>query len=396
MEYSNLSKYLTSKICKKTKKDNGIYFTPPSCVDKNIELLKPYFENIKTVLEPSCGSCEFIISLYRKFKKLKITGIELNKEIYDEIISISNNNINIINNNFLDYEANKFDLIIGNPPFFVMKKNDIDKKYYNYFEGRPNIFILFIIKSLTLLNDNGILSFILPKSFLNSFYYDKTRNHIYNNYQILELVECNDKYIETQQETIILIVKKQNDIDNSKFVLNKNNLTIFGCEENIKLINELYTNSKTLNELNFIVGVGNIVWNENKNILTDDNTKTRLIYSSDIKNNNLIFKKYSNKEKKNYIDKKGDNSMCLLINRGYGIGNYNFEYCLVKNMKYLIENHLIYIKYNKECSDDELIKLYEKVIKSLDNEKTKKFIKLYFGNNAINTKELNYILPIYI
>ena len=72
MEYSNLSKYLTSKICKKTKKDNGIYFTPPSCVDKNIELLKPYFENIKTVLEPSCGSCEFIISLYRKFKKLKI------------------------------------------------------------------------------------------------------------------------------------------------------------------------------------------------------------------------------------------------------------------------------------------------------------------------------------
>jgi type I restriction-modification system DNA methylase subunit len=395
MEYSNLSKYITNKLSKKTKKDNGIYFTPPSCVDKNIELLKPYFKNIKTILEPSCGSCEFIIALYSKFKKLKITGIEFNKEIYDEIVSINNNNINIINKNFLDYEGTKYDLIIGNPPFFVMKKNDVDKKYYNYFEGRPNIFILFIIKTLTLLNDNGILSFVLPKSFLNSFYYDKTRKYIYNNYQILELVECNDKYIETQQETIILIVRKQNDIDNSKFVLNKNNLTIFGCEENIKLINELYTGSTTLNEMNFNVGVGNVIWNENKDKLTDDETKTRLIYSSDIKNNNLILKKYSNKEKKNYIDKKGDNSMCLLINRGYGMGNYNFEYCLVKDMKYLIENHLIYIKYNNECSNDELIKLYEKVIKSLDNEKTKKFIKLYFGNNAINTKELNYILPIY-
>ena len=395
MEYSNLSKYITSKLSKKTKKDNGIYFTPPSCVDKNIELLKPYFKNIKTILEPSCGSCEFIIALYSKFKKLKITGIEFNKEIYDEIVSINNNNINIINKNFLDYEGTKYDLIIGNPPFFVMKKNDVDKKYYNYFEGRPNIFILFIIKTLTLLNDNGILSFVLPKSFLNSFYYNKTRKYIYNNYQILELVECNDKYIETQQETIILIVRKQNDIDNSKFVLNKNNLTIFGCEENIKLINELYTGSTTLNEMNFNVGVGNVIWNENKDKLTDDETKTRLIYSSDIKNNNLILKKYSNKEKKNYIDKKGDNSMCLLINRGYGMGNYNFEYCLVKDMKYLIENHLIYIKYNNECSNDELIKLYEKVIKSLDNEKTKKFIKLYFGNNAINTKELNYILPIY-
>ena len=39
--------------------------------------------------------------------------------------------------------------------------------------------------------------------------------------------------------------------------------------------------------------------------------------------------------------------------------------------------------------------MYEKVIKSLKDERTQEFIKLYFGNNAINTTELNYILPIY-
>ena len=42
MEYSNLSKYITSKLSKKTKKDNGIYFTPPNTVKRNIELLQPY------------------------------------------------------------------------------------------------------------------------------------------------------------------------------------------------------------------------------------------------------------------------------------------------------------------------------------------------------------------
>ena len=34
----------------------------------------------------------------------------------------------------------KFDLIIGNPPYFVMKKTDVDESYHNYFDGRPNIF----------------------------------------------------------------------------------------------------------------------------------------------------------------------------------------------------------------------------------------------------------------
>ena len=43
-----------------------------------------------------------------------------------------------------------------------------------------------------------------------------------------------------------------------------------------------------------------------------------------------------------------------------------------------------------------LIILYEKIIKSFENEKTKEFINLYFGNNAINTTEINYMLPIFI
>jgi hypothetical protein len=39
--------------------------------------------------------------------------------------------------------------------------------------------------------------------------------------------------------------------------------------------------------------------------------------------------------------------------------------------------------------------MYKKIMSSFENEKTKEFIKLYFGNSAVNTTELNYILPIY-
>ena len=79
------------------------------------------------------------------------------------------------------------------------------------------------------------------------------------------------------------------------------------------------------------------------------------------------------------------------------MGNYKFEYCLFdEECEYLVENHLICIKPKKELSKDELIDLYRQIIQSLTNEKTEQFIKLYFGNNAINTTELSEILPIYI
>jgi hypothetical protein len=145
------------------------------------------------------------------------------------------------------------------------------------------------------------------------------------------------------------------------------------------------------------------VWNENKALLTDDPQKTRLIYSSDIKNNTLSIKKYANSDKKNYINKSGTNEPLLVINRGYGVGNYNFEYSLINCSsgssdgdgdikEYLIENHLICIRCECDAEKDKYIKIY----KSFGDERTAEFIKLYFGNNAINTTELSHILPIYI
>ena len=253
-----------------------------------------------------------------------------------------------------------------------------------------------------MLNDDGILSFVLPKNFMNCLYYDKTRKFIADNLKIINIIECCDKYIETSQETILIILQKkpENIQENSEFIISSiNNYTIFGIKEHVKQIKDLYTDSTNLSEIGFKVSVGNVVWNQCKDILTDDTTKTRLIYSSDIKNNKLIIKKYSNDEKKNFINKSGIIYPTLVINRGYGVGEYNFEYCLIEGgFEYLVENHLICINYigNKNITEKQTIYLYKKIIESLEDERTKKFIQLYFGNNAINTTEMNNVLPIYL
>jgi type I restriction-modification system DNA methylase subunit len=399
MDYSTLSKTLTTQLSKKEKKENGIYFTPPSCIHKNLSILHPYLSSSTKLLEPSCGSCEYISVIHKNYPSLSITGIEYNKNIYDSIKHLNNEKINIVHFDYLQYDSReKYDIIIGNPPFYVMTKKDVNKKYYPYFDGRPNIFILFIIKSLELLSDNGILSFVLPKNFLNCMYYNKTRKYISRHCQILQIIDCSDdKYLDTDQDTVVLIIQKSKSILNESFVIELNDFVIFSLQEIKEKIIQLYSESKSLWDMGYKVSVGNVVWNQCKDILTNDETKTRLVYSSDIIDNKLSMKKYTNVEKKNYIHKDGIIKPIIVINRGYGVGEYKFNYCIIDVDKpFLIENHLIVIEPINDLPYEMLMGEYNKIIRSLSDEKTSEFIRIYFGNNAMNTTELNHIVPIYL
>jgi len=399
MSYSELSKTITTALDKKDKKDNGIYFTSQEIIKKMIKMLGK--RRFKRILEPCYGSGEFIKELSKKYKKSRVVGIEMNEmmtELCEKNEEMKGENIELKRGDYLktDFEGG-YDLIIGNPPFYVMKRGDVEKKYLKYIEGRPNIFVLFILKSLSLLKKGGILSFVLPSSFKNCLYYDKLRELIDETCEIIG-IEDNEgaKWLETTQETMILCVKKKAK-DNGEWVIKRGGYTIFNTKEKVKRIKELYEGSKSLNEMEFRVHVGKIVWNQCKDILSMDENDTRLIYSSDIKDKKLINKAYKNVEKKNYIKKGGNNELMIVMNRGYGVGRYNFDYCLIDIEKdYLIENHLICIRYEKDIEKDKKRELYGKICDSFEDERTKEFMELYFGNGAVNTTELREIIPIYI
>ena len=57
----------------------------------------------------------------------------------------------------------------------------------------------------------------------------------------------------------------------------------------IQKVKELYNHSTTLNKLGFNVSVGNVVWNQCKDILTDDSSE----------NKTYLFKRY--KKQKSYL-----------------------------------------------------------------------------------------------
>ena len=359
----------------------------------------------------------------REYPDANITGVEFHPLIYEAVSKkfTGTRSVRIQHGDFLKYDAvtptfaTPPDLIIGNPPYFVMKKEEVAAEYYPYFDGRPNIFVLFIMKCAQILRAGGVLCFVLPSSFMNSQYYDKTRKYLVRHFAILHITRCDDSnvsdaYLDTAQDTIILILRKNDEDDDGETaggggsgggVFEKSGATIF--TDNLPRLTSLYAGSRSLHDLGFKVNIGTVVWNQCKNILTDDPTKTRLVYSSNIVDGKFVHKTYKNTEKKAFIAKPGIRTPMIVLNRGYGVGEYQFVYCLLtpdalssSSAGYLIENHLICITHNF-ASDDNACSLaaFHRVIRSFNDPRTHEFISCYCGNSAINSTELSHMLPVY-
>ena len=402
--YSTLSVKLSKIISKDIRQKEGIYFSSKNAINQSLHIIQPFLKDNMHILEPSCGTCEFIHHIdgdNSGFANCTIDCIEYNQSIYNEIkdLTFKNHNVNITHANFLTYDTStKYNLIIGNPPYFVIPKTSVDKKYHPYFTGRPNIFNIFIAKSLDMLAENGILCFILPTSFLNCIYYDNIRAHIYNHYDIIAIEPCNNaKFIDTVQETIVFVLqKKKPSSKNQEYAIMKNGFTILQDRARMNIIKHLYEKSTTLHEMGFKVSVGTVVWNQVKSELTNDTSQPMLIYSSNIENYAIVEKQFKDEKKKQYINRDGLTDCCLIVNRGYGNGEYKFDYAIIdQKHPYLLENHIISIVPKSDMTKQQLLVHYRKIIESFENEKTKQFIGHYFSNNAINTTELQHILPIY-
>ena len=139
------------------------------------------------------------------------------------------------------------------------------------------------------------------------------------------------------------------------------------------------------------VKTGNIVWNQCKDKLTDDPSKTMLIYNTNVAGTNtVVVKEFANDEKKQYIEMPGTTEPMIVVNRGNGNSSYKLSYALVDGRTpYLVENHLNCIM----CKNEETAK---KIMKSLTNEKTLKFVSIFLGNNGLSKTELETIFPIYL
>ena len=161
----------------------GQVFTPEAIAEKMIALIK---NKDGEKLEPSCGEGIFLKKLHG------CTGIEIDEKIAPK---------EAINMDFFDYDiSNKFDVIIGNPPYVKYQNINPETKekikpYSKIFDKRTNLNLFFIYKCIMHLRPHGELIFIVPREFLKATSAIKLNEYIYNEGTITDIIDLGDQRI---------------------------------------------------------------------------------------------------------------------------------------------------------------------------------------------------------
>ena len=236
----NYEKNLSEEI----KKSKGIYYTPKFIVDyilnKTLKEHDILSNPCPKILDISCGCGNFLLEaydiLYEMFEYYKhelkienihkhiiencIYGVDIdknavdilnnslrNKDIDSEVLKTNIYCFDSLNKNNLGQDVinlfweNKFDYIIGNPPYIGHKslgkeyKNFLLKEYSEVYRDKSDIYYCFYKRVIDLLSEDGIVSIITPRYFLESISGKNLRNYILNNTYINEIIDFNGSNI---------------------------------------------------------------------------------------------------------------------------------------------------------------------------------------------------------
>lgn len=121
-----------------------------------------------------------------------------------------------------------FDVVIGNPPYvnaMELKKNlgEIEykrlKSFFSTAKGTIDFYVYFFEKGVSLLCENGVLSFITPNKYLCANYGKELRNFFIQNTQILILLDVShDKVFDASIYPVVILLQKRKKISEYSFI----------------------------------------------------------------------------------------------------------------------------------------------------------------------------------
>ncbi len=235
----------------------GQVYTPNWIVNEILDLINYKDKGVlqKYILEPACGDGAFLKEIVKRYiqiaKEYKtdnnqiiagletyIYGIELDAQEFDKCIDnlnkiVQDNNIaeeiqwNIFNENTLNFykkHIGEFDFIVGNPPYIRIHNLDLEtrkllKKEFQFSQGTIDIYLSFFEMGFKMLNNNGLLGYITPNSYLHNSSYGNFRAYLKQQKTLKTLIDfkANKIFNGYSTYTAISIFKKNNTEDTFEY-----------------------------------------------------------------------------------------------------------------------------------------------------------------------------------
>ena len=174
-----------------------------------------------SILEPSSGDGAFL-SLLEKYNYDKVIGIEFDDEEAEKCRKIDISNKTIYNADFHEFcETNteKFDLIIGNPPYirfqyFNKRQQELAKNIYQRadlkYSKLSNAWVSFVVGSSLMLKEKGKIGFVLPAEILQVSYAKELRKFLAQFYNKICIVSFEKLVFPSIQQEVVLLLCEKN------------------------------------------------------------------------------------------------------------------------------------------------------------------------------------------
>ena len=213
-----------AELTNSMRENNSAYYTNKYIVNEIYKDLPEFEEETIHILEPSVGVGNFLPFIFKKYEtipKVQLDVMDIDERnltilrlLLEKIGVPENVQINYIYDDFLIHKFDeKYDLVIGNPPFTKLKAKDAAKYLIkNVNKNTTNTFEFFLEKSILI---GRHVAMITPKSLLNTPEFAVTRKLLSakNIYCIQDFGENGFKGVLV--ETICVFIDNENDSGNT-------------------------------------------------------------------------------------------------------------------------------------------------------------------------------------
>jgi adenine-specific DNA-methyltransferase len=199
----------------------GGFYTPKLIADFMVKWALSGMQQ-PSILEPSCGDGAFLKALKPYEDDYKsVTAIELDEVEAEKAKKVKLKKLIVQNQEFhkyCNYSENRFDIVLGNPPYIGYQYFDKDQQkeaaeIYNRVKVKysklSNAWVSFVVGGSLLLKEKGKLGFVVPAELLQVSYAKPLRQFLASFYNSVIIVSFKQLVFPSiQQEVVLLLCEK--------------------------------------------------------------------------------------------------------------------------------------------------------------------------------------------